>query len=62
MVRRFVLATGLLAVATSLSGCFSLNFDEDVRQINHYGKSIDDLRKLTNKYFWDYDQDNPFEE
>ena len=62
MVRRIALSAGLLSVMAALSGCFSLNFDEDVRQINHYGKSLDDLRKLTNKYFWDYDQDNPFEE
>lgn len=51
-----------LVGAVSLTGCFSLNFDEDVRQINHYGKSFDEIRKLTNKYFFDYDQDNPFED
>jgi hypothetical protein len=62
MVRRIVLSAGLLGVVTALGGCFSLNFDEDVRQINHYGKSLDEMRKMTNKYFWDYDQDNPFEE
>ena len=62
MVRRIVLSAGLLGVVAALGGCFSLNFDEDVRQINHYGKSLDEMRKLTNKYFWDYDQDNPFEE
>ena len=62
MVRRFVLSLGLLGVVTGLSGCFSLNFDEDARMINHYGKSLDELRKLTNKYFFDYDQDDPFED
>lgn len=61
MIRRIALMTGLLG-AVSLTGCFSLNFDEDVRQINHYGKSADEIRKLTNKYFLDYDADNPFEE
>jgi hypothetical protein len=62
MVRRTVLSLGLVAVAVGLSGCFSLNMDENVRQINHYGKSADELRKLTNKYFFDYDQDDPFED
>jgi len=61
MTRRIVLVAGLFA-AVGLTGCFSLNYDEDVRQINHYGKSLDDIRKLTNKYFFDYDQDNPFED
>lgn len=61
MMRRIVLVAGLFG-AVGLTGCFSLNYDEDVRQINHYGKSFDDIRKLTNKYFFDYDQDNPFEE
>jgi hypothetical protein len=61
MIRRFALMAGLAGVV-SLTGCFSLNYDEDVRQINHYGKQADDLRKLTNKYFFNYDADNPFEE
>lgn len=61
MIRRIALMAGLFAVV-SLTGCFSLNYDENVRQINHYGKTFDETRKLTNKYFFDYDQDNPFEE
>ena len=60
MIRRIVLMAGIFG-AVSLTGCFSLNYDEDVRQINHYGKTIDEFRKMTNKYFFDYDQDNPFE-
>lgn len=60
MIRRIALMAGLAAVV-SLTGCFSLNYDEDVRQINHYGHQADDLRKLTNKYFWNYDADNPFD-
>lgn len=61
MIRRIVLMAGLFG-AVGLTGCFSLNYDEDVRQINHYGKSADDIRKMTNKYFFDYDQDDPFAE
>ena len=59
MIRRASLLAGILG-ALSVSGCLSLNYDEDVRQINHYGKSLEELRKTTNKYFWDYDQDDPF--
>jgi hypothetical protein len=59
MIRRIALLAGL-AACVSVSGCFSLNYDEDVRQINHYGKSLDSIRKMTNKYFMDYDQDDPF--
>ena len=61
MIRRIALMAGLVG-AVGLTGCFSLNYDEDVRQINHYGKSADSIRKLTNKYFFDYDQDDPFAE
>jgi hypothetical protein len=62
MVRRIVLVSALLAGAVGVSGCFTLDYDEDIRQINHYGKSLDDWKDLTNKYFFDYDKHNPFED
>lgn len=61
MVRRMVVSLAVLG-ALGLGGCMSLNFDENTRQINHYGKSLHDMRVLTNKYFFDYDEDNPFED
>jgi len=61
MMRRIALMLGLVGVV-SVTGCFSLNYDEDVRQINHYGKSIDGMRKDANKLLFAYDQDNPFED
>ncbi len=63
MVRRVVLLATLVAATLSVGGCFSLtNWDENVRQINHYGKSLDDWRDMTNKYWFDYDKNNPFED
>ena len=62
MVRRILLSTALLVFVASTGGCLSLNFDENVRQINHYGKAAHEMRLLTNKYFFDYDQENPFED
>jgi len=61
MMRRIALMLGLVGVV-SVTGCFSLNYDEDVRQINHYGKSLDQMRKDTNKLLFNYDQDNPFDD
>jgi len=62
MLRRLVLTSALVGVVAGLGGCMSLNFDEDVRMINHYGKEIHEIRLLTNKTFFDYDQENPFED
>ncbi len=61
MIRKLFLSSLVAALAFSLSGCFSLtNWDENVRMINHYGKSADEWRDATNKYFFDYDKNDPF--
>jgi hypothetical protein len=62
MIRKFMLSAALLAAVGSLGGCFSLNMDENERMINHWGKSADEIRALTNKYFFDFDRDSPFED
>jgi hypothetical protein len=61
MIRRMALMAGLVGIV-SLTGCFSLDYDDNVRQINHYSHKLDDMRKFTNKYFFNYDADNPFDE
>ena len=62
MVRRVVLLGALLVAMTSVSGCLSLtDWDENVRQINHYGDTASEWRDSTNKYFFDYDKHNPFD-
>lgn len=61
MIRKFVLAAALLGAVGSLPGCFSFNMEENDRMINHWGNSIDEMRALTNKYFFDFDRDNPFD-
>lgn len=62
MARRIVLLAALVACGAGMGGCtFSLNYDENVRYINHVGNSLHEIRILTNKYWFDYDQENPFE-
>jgi hypothetical protein len=61
MIRRIALMVGLFGVV-SLTGCFSLNYDEDVRQIDHYGRQFDSMRRDANKLLFAYDQDNPFQD
>ena len=62
MIRKLVLSVALLGAAGSLPGCFSFNMEENDRMIDHWGKSIDEMRVLTNKYFFDFDRDSPFED
>ena len=62
MVRRIVLLGTLFAAMTAVSGCLSLtDWDENIRQINHYGDTASEWRDMTNKYFFDYDKHNPFD-
>ncbi len=62
MVRRVVLLGTLLTAMTMVSGCFTLtDWDENVRQINHYGDQAGEWRDMTNKYFFNYDKHNPFD-
>ena len=61
MVRKIVAVAALLTVGAGISACFSLNMDEHIRMIDHYGENVHDIRVLTNKHFFDFDTDNPFE-
>ena len=60
MVRKFVLSAMALAMVASLGGCFSLNWDENTRMISKYEDDANGVRKLTNKYLFNYDADDPF--
>ncbi|MCE9637881.1 MAG: hypothetical protein K8T90_19445 [Planctomycetes bacterium] len=61
MIRKLVVSAGLLAVVGALGGCFSLtNWDEDTRMINKWGSDMDSMRTLTNKYFFNYDANDPY--
>lgn len=62
MLRKIVLSAALVGVVGSLGGCFSLNMGENERMINHWGKNMDEVRALSNKYFFDFDRDSPFED
>jgi hypothetical protein len=60
MFRKFVISAGLLAFVSALGGCFSLtNWDENTRMIDKWGSDADSVRALTNKYFFNFDRDDP---
>jgi hypothetical protein len=61
MVRKMVMIAAVFAVSAGIGGCFSLNVDEDIRMIDHYGEMAHDMRVLTNKMFFNFDRDNPFQ-
>jgi len=61
MIRKCVLGAALLGAVACLPGCFSFDMEENSRMINHWGDNIDEMRALTNKYFFDFDRDNPFD-
>jgi len=52
----------LLGGSVSLGGCMTLDYEHDVAVINTYGRHISDLHQLTEKYFFNYDADDPFAE
>ena len=61
MFRKIAMSAGLLAVVSALGGCFSLtNYEDDTRMINKWGRDMDDIRVLTNKYFFNYDANDPY--
>jgi hypothetical protein len=62
MIRKIGLTAAFLAASAGLPGCFSLNMEENDRMISHWGRSLDEMRALTNKYFFDFDRDSPFED
>lgn len=59
MLRKLAITAGLLAFVGALGGCFSLNGEENTRIINKWGRDADSVRALTNKYFFNYDRDDP---
>jgi hypothetical protein len=60
MVRKLVALAGVLALAVSAGGCFSLNMDENILMIDHLGKDMHEMRVMTNKYFFGIDTESPF--
>lgn len=61
MIRKIAMSAGLLVVVSALGGCFSLtNWDEDTQMINKWGRDAHDMRTLTNKYFFNYDANDPY--
>lgn len=61
MVRKIVMMAAVLTLAAGIGACFSLNMDENIRMVDNYGKMAHDMRVLTNKMFFNFDRDNPFQ-
>jgi len=62
MKKKAGLVLGLLVGSAFLGGCMTLDYDHDVSVINTYGRHVADLHSLTEKYFFLYDADDPFNE
>ena len=60
MKKRAGFVFALLLGAVSFAGCMTLDYEHDVSVINKYGRDIYDLHTLTEKYFFNYDHDDPF--
>ena len=62
MKKKAGLVLSMLVAVGVLGGCMTLDYDHDVAVINTYGKRVSDMHKLTEKYFFLYDADDPFGE
>ena len=62
MLRKLAVLVLLGAVSVGLGGCFTMDADHNARMIRSWHNDVKDLHKLTDKYFWNYDADDPFED
>lgn len=61
MIRKLAMTAGLFAVVSALGGCFSLsNWDENTRMVDKWCRDAGEVRTLTNKYFFNYDANDPY--
>ena len=64
MKKRFASLLALCAVASAFAGCTIFPpTGENLRDImRSWGNDVSELQKLTDKYFFNYDYDDPFNE
>jgi outer membrane murein-binding lipoprotein Lpp len=60
MRKKVGLVAALVVGASSLAGCFTLDYDHNVSLINKLGRDVKDLHALTEKCFFNYDASDPF--
>ncbi len=61
MLRKFGKVSLIVVAASAFPGCFSLNWNENVDMINSWGKDAHEMRQMTNKYLFNYDANDPFQ-
>jgi len=62
MLRKLVIVAVLSMVMVGLGGCFTIDTDHGASHFRSWYKDLKDLHVLTDKYFWNYDANDPFEE
>jgi hypothetical protein len=60
MRRKLGWTLAVAVAASSLAGCFTLDYDHNVSLINKFGRDMKDLHALTEKCFFNYDANDPF--
>ncbi len=62
MRKKAALVLALFVGSGVLAGCMTLDYEHDIAVINTWGRDISDMHRLTEKYFFNYDADDPFGE
>jgi hypothetical protein len=62
MLKKLVIVAVLAMVAAGLGGCFTLDPQHSAAHFRSWYQDVKDLHVLTDKYFWNYDANDPFEE
>ena len=62
MLRKLVVAAVLAMAVVGIGGCFTMDSDHNASLFRSWYQDIKDMHVLTDKYFWNYDANDPFEE
>ena len=62
MLRKLAVLVLLGGISIGLGGCFTINSEHNARIIRTWYNDLEEMHKTTDKYFWNYDEDDPFGE